>query len=203
MKVRCLLIASLFMTGCSTSSTSPDKIEAASTVAAETVGSPSDYVSTVARWTQFEQGYDKFAQSFKVAGTVLSRELVDAQVRLDGENFNWSADQKEQNRQKALYDLQTQTTVLVSLYTAKDEDNNLDKSNSVWNLFLDVNGKRLVPQSVKRIFENRASLLQKYPHLEIWNKNYYVKFAVPTDDATSSHAAFTIAGPLGSAHMKF
>jgi hypothetical protein len=162
-----------------------------------------DYKSILNSWTKKDQAYNNFSAAYQVTAVLLSREVVEAQVKLDAERFNWSQEEIEKARQKALDDLQTQTTFLLSLYTDKDEDNNLEKANPAWNLFLDVNGKHVPPQSVKRIYENRVSLLQKYPVINIWSRNYYVKFPVPSDDASTNNTLLTLAGPLGSAHLKF
>ena len=163
---------------------------------------PTDYRSTIETWTRKDQGYLDFAQSFQAAATLLSRAVTEQQVNLNAENLSWTPEQKQEARQKALYDLQGQTTFLLSLYTDKDEDNNLDKKDSIWNLILEVNGKRIYPESIKRVYENRAVLLQKYPHINVWSRNYIVKFPIPTDDA-SNGAKFTVTGPIGNAHLDF
>jgi hypothetical protein len=195
-----LAVLSLLILACSTAPTDPT---GASPLEHQAQAAPSDYKSVIERWTRHDQGYLDFAQSFQAAATLLSRAVTEKQVNLNAENLNWTPEQKQDARQRALYDLQGQTTFLLSLYTDKDEDNNLDKSNSIWNLILEVNGKRLYPQSIKRVYENRAVLLQKYPYINVWSRNYLVKFPINTDEATSSGAQFIVTGPIGKADLKF
>lgn len=191
---------------CSTApSTDPGSIDQShNQIGAEVTSQEShDYKSVVDAWTKKDQAYNNFAAAYQVTAILLSRELVEAQVRLDAQRFNWSPEETQNARLKALSDLQTETTFLLSLYTEKDEDNNLEKANPSWNLFLDVNGRHVAPQSVKRIYENRVSLSQKYPAIGVWSRNYYVKFPVPSDDASRGNVALNLAGPLGNAHLKF
>jgi len=194
------LVSSFLISACATThATDPTSLDRNSTTSEDAF----DYKSIVSSWTRKEQSYDNFAASFQVTAVLLSKELVEAQVKLDAQRFSWSQNETQEAKQKALYDVQSQTTVLISLYTDKDEDNNLEKSKPSWNLYLDVNGRHLAPQSVTRIYENRVSLLQKYPSVNVWSRNYYAKFAIPTDEASSSGAIVTLAGPLGNAHLKF
>jgi hypothetical protein len=188
---------------CSTApSTDPSSLSGSSD-AVKNSQDTQDYKSVVSAWTKKDEAYNNFSASYQVTAILLSREVVEAQVRLDADRFKWSQDEIQTARQKALGDLQNETTFLLSLYTDKDEDNNLEKSNPAWNLFLDINGRRVPPQSVKRVYENRQSLIQKYPAINVWSRNYYVKFPVPSDDASRGDTALNLAGPLGSAHLKF
>ena len=194
-KIGLLLI--FVITACSTApSTDPSSVKNSSQ-------DSQDYKSVVDAWTKKDEDYKNFSAAYQVTAILLSREVVEAQVRLDADRFRWSQEEIQSAREKALGDLQTQTTFLLSLYTDKDEDNNLEKSNPAWNMFLDVNGRRVAPQSVKRVYENRQSLTQKYPGINVWSRNYYVKFPVPSDDASRGDTALNLAGPLGSAHLKF
>jgi hypothetical protein len=161
------------------------------------------YEQTVSKWTQGDSAYDNLHASFRIKVTLLSRELVEKQLDLDKNLYKWTPEQFESEKQKALYDLQSQTTVLVSLYTQKDEDNTLDKSHTPWNMFLEINGKRYTANQVKRIYENRVVLINKYPYLDPWSRNYFVKFPLPTDDTSAGASSFNLTGPLGAVELKF
>lgn len=162
-----------------------------------------DYESVLDSWTRKGEDYNNFEASFQVTAVLLSRELTEEQIKLDATRFNWSDEETQTARQKALDELQKETTFMVSLYTGRDEDNNLDKSNPAWNLYLNVHGKRTTPQLVKRVYENRVGFMQKYPGSNVWTRNYYVKFPVPSDDASAGGAELAISGPLGNAHLKY
>ena len=89
------------------------------------------------------------------------------------------------------------------LYTAQDENNDLEKSKSVWNIFLDVEGKRLTPKSVKRVSENKDKLKDRYSYLNPWSKIYLITFPVPAGELTSRTSTLTLAGISGAAILKF
>src|SRR6266550_1887524 len=100
-----------------------------------TAQSGRDYKTVLEAWTRKEQAYANFSAAFQVTAILLSRDLVEEQIQFDAKRFNWSSEETQGARQKALYELQTQTTFLVSLYTDRDEDNNLDKASPAWNLY--------------------------------------------------------------------
>ena len=162
-----------------------------------------DYGSVLNRWTQNDKTYNGGAEAVQITATLLSREVVEQQVYLDAERFHWTPEKYRDSRQQALYGNESATRVFLSVYTNNADSNNLDKSSSVWNIFLDVNGKRLLPSSIVRSHENRADMVDKFPYLNVWTTNYYVTFPNPTSDSTSGRADLTVAGTLGAIHLSF
>jgi len=161
------------------------------------------YDQALSRWTQNDKAYSGLSESYQVSSTLLSKEIVEQQVYMDAEEYHWTAEQFKDARQKALYDLTAKTTFFMAVYTEKDESNNLDKTNTIWNVFLNVNGHHYPTTSVKRIYDNREVLLRKYPYIQVWSRYYWVTFGVSTNEVTAGSSELTIAGPLGGSHLHF
>lgn len=163
----------------------------------------SSYTSVLNKWTDKDRAYTGMTAAFQIEATLMSQDLIEHQLYIDADQFHWTNEQFKEARQKALYDAQSEATVFISFYTEKDENNNLDKTNTDWNIFLDVGGKRVSPKSLKRLYTNRAVLLNKYPYHDAWSRAYEVKFVIPTLSATASEARLIVAGPIGASHLKF
>ncbi len=191
------LLLFLLVAGCAAAPTQNSESEHKNTLA------EIDYEGILKRWTTRDEAYQDYSQSYIVLATMISRELKERQINSEADHMHWTPSERQENLQKASYDLQTNTTFFVSLYTQNDVDNNLDKKDSIWNIFLDVNGKRVQPTSIKKIYENKAVLQTKYPYLDPWSKNYYVTFPVPADSVSDALPQMTIAGPFGASHLKF
>lgn len=161
------------------------------------------YDAAVEKWSNVEKAYQGLDESFQVAATLLAENIVAHQVFIDAEDLHWTPEQYREARDKALGEGQTSTKFFVSLYTNRDESNNLDKSNSIWNIFIDVNGHRYTPTTVKRIYENSISTKRKYPYVQVWSRYYYVTFPVSTAEVTSGKCVLTVAGPIGGTHLSF
>jgi hypothetical protein len=161
------------------------------------------YDSVINHWTDHEKNYTAFSSSFQVTASLLSNEVIEHQVYLDAQKLHWTSAEYKEQHQKVLTEAQTTTTCFVSIYTAKDENNNLDKKNTSWNIFLESNDKHILPTSIKRVYESPAVLMVKYPYLNVWSRIYLIKFPISTAMATENAPSLIIAGPAGDAHLHY
>jgi hypothetical protein len=161
------------------------------------------YSVVLEEWTSSDRAYDGIVEIFQVTATLHSRDLVEGQTYQDAELFHWTPVQYKEERQKALAESQKETVVFISFYTEKDDQNNLDKKNSIWNIFLDNNGKRVLPSTIKRVYDVSAVLKARYPYHNNWFRPYLVKFPIATDVVTAGRTTLTIAGPVGRVHLPY
>jgi hypothetical protein len=162
-----------------------------------------DYQQILDRWTQTAGVYRSLVETLQVTATMISQDVGDAQLEKMNDQFHWTADQFKENRDKAATEMQTQTKFFVGAYTDQSEDNNLDKEKSDWNIFLNLDGRRVNPTQVKRLYDNAATLQAKYPYVNVWNRYYMVTFPVGTYEAQGGHPELVIAGAVGSVKLKF
>jgi hypothetical protein len=161
------------------------------------------YSDALERWTDSKKVYSGIIAAFEVTATLNSLPIIEHQVYLDSVKSRSTTQEYTDARKKALDEARSQTTFFVMLYTDKDENNDLDKLKNFWNIFLDVDGKRLMPKSVKKVYENKARLQDRYSYLNPWGKSYIVTFAVPAGEITTRTSTLTMASTLGAAILKF
>ncbi|MBK9294618.1 MAG: hypothetical protein IPM57_09255 [Oligoflexia bacterium] len=157
----------------------------------------------VDKWSQTEKVYAGVMTSFQVSATMLTTEVLEQHIYREAINARRSTAQYQEARSRALIETQNQTQFMVTLFTDKEADNDLDKGRTLWNVFLDINGKRISPKHTKRLHENKAVLKEKYPYLSSWGKHYLVSFPVRVEEVQMLKSTLTIAGPLGAVYLPF
>lgn len=162
-----------------------------------------DYSDVVEKWTRHQKGYRGLSSSFQVTATLNSTEVLEGQLYLDGRQYHWTETEYNEKRQKTLLDAQTEISVFITLFTEKDENNNLDKTDGNWNLFLEADGARVKPKSVKRSFDTVLVLKEKYPYVDNWTRRYVAKFPIPAGVTLDRKVALEIAGPIGQSRLVF
>ena len=161
------------------------------------------YSSVLDQWTRTQRAYSGVYETFRVTSTLVSKDVAEHQVFIESEQFHKTTDQHQAALQKQLYDMQTEATFFVTLYTEKDDNNNLDKSDSVWNVYLMLNDQRFKPQSIKRVFEKKSLLETKYPYIDVWSRNYIFRFPISTTEVQAGNTELFVTGPLGTAKLKY
>ncbi|MCC6278042.1 MAG: hypothetical protein IT289_09025 [Oligoflexia bacterium] len=187
------LFVVMSIVGCRSASTIPDEIKNDSP--------QGDYKSILEEWTNSDKVYSGLKADFIVDATLKTREIIEHQNYKDAVRLSWTPEQFRENRQKSLYEASAETHFFVSLYTETDDINNLDKSSSTWNVFLDVGGRRLQPKQVRRLFDEREVLITHYPYHSIWARPYLIRFEIPTSDVIGTTSTLTIAGPRGASKL--
>lgn len=161
------------------------------------------YSSHLSKWTDSKKEYSGIVASYQVNATLLSPEIIRHQIFEQSSQAHLTSEKYAENLYKALDEAKKQTSIFVALYTEKDENNDLESKKTLWNIFLDVGGKRISPVSVKRLHENQLVMNARYPYVNSWVRNYLVVFPISTDEAVSQNVEFVLAGPLGAARLKF
>jgi hypothetical protein len=162
-----------------------------------------DYDHILNHWTDKEKNYNAFSSTFQITATLVSTEIMEHQVYMMAQKSHWTSAQLTEEKQKQLSEAQNVTTCFFSFYTDRDENNNLDKKQTSWNIFLEAGGSRVSPSSIKRVTDGLDNVMQKYPYVTRWTKWYMVKFPISTSVAISGPLTLTVAGPAGDAHLHF
>ncbi len=162
-----------------------------------------NYNQVLDHWSSDAKVYSGVVSSFQVAATLLAPDVIHQQSYLEAKKIHRTAEQYTTADQAVMDETKNSTTFFVALYTDKDSNNDLDKQKSFWNVFLDVGGKRFTPKIVKRVFDNRIGLNDKYPYLNSWSRPYTIVFPLPLSQTLEQQVTLTVASPLGAAYLKF
>lgn len=162
------------------------------------------YTSALDKWTSEAKAYKGVISTFQVTATLNAPEVLEHQIYIAAVKSHRTQEQYQEAWNASKAESQKQTTFFVALYADKDDNNDLDQTKSLWNIFLDAGGKRISPKSIKRVYENRDALLERYPYLNPWSRPYLVTFPVRAEDlVNAAPVTLTLAGPVGAAYLKF
>jgi len=143
------------------------------------------YDDLLKAWTRGVKVYNGLDATIYATATFKSPEFREAYIIRYAD-----AIKAEESLKRTLLDKETgehekSNEFFISVYTSKDEWNDLDKSNSVWKLYLaDEKGARLTPVSVKKVDRNDALVKEFFPYLDAWSTAYVVRFPKYTETGT-------------------
>ena len=96
-----------------------------------------EYSDVVEKWTDSKKVYSGIISTYQVTATLNSPEVMEYQLYLESQSAHRSIEQYNEARKAMVEDMSSQSTFFVMLYTAKDENNDLEKTKTSWNIFLD------------------------------------------------------------------
>lgn len=206
MKYTLALIVMVAISGCSSAPTEPEHGEAGSQTEAivERGGSNSNYEAVLERWTKSDRKYSGLENKFELTATLLSVDIIEAQYSKDASQYKWAGEDARKKHDAAFKDSTNSSRVFLSFFTPVEENSRLDKADSVWHIFLIVDGKQYDARMIKRIFGNMADLKQKYPYHNPWSKAFDLTFPVSTDIVSrASSVKLVMSGPVGHSELIF
>jgi hypothetical protein len=160
------------------------------------------YGDIVDKWTDRKVVYSGFYNAFEFNITFLNTEVREAAKRYQATYLQWSQEKLQQEINKALDEANYDTMFFLSFFTPNAKDNNIGKKSTIWNVYLEANGRRYEGTAVKNTDEF-PELVRLYPKHNRWSTPYIVKFRVPTTATQSGALKFTLAGPMGQAEVTF
>jgi hypothetical protein len=164
--------------------------------------SESDYQDIVAKNTQSTKSYDGFMNILDISATLLTPAVLGGQADHNARVFQQTPEQYQSEKTKMLADTGKQTEIFLSFFVPERKHDDLNKNNSKWKIFLDVDGRRYDGKAT-RIKALLAELQSSYPHHTRWHTPYKLSFPVPAAQVEKSGAKLILTGPLGSATLDF
>lgn len=184
----------LIFAGCS----SPQKMGA-------TVGqqlSDREYNDLYMSYTKNDKKYSGFNQDYDVSVTLVSSELQTAILQRKSNTYLWDENEAQTERESLFQENSNSTKFIVVLFTPKTRLSDLDKPNSIWKMYLDVNGERY-KGTAKKIKDPIEKILPIYPSHNRFSVVYEVVFKVPLKSAEEYPMQFTITSSLGTSDFEF
>jgi hypothetical protein len=160
------------------------------------------YQKVIMEATKETQSYSGFQNVLDVKVTRLDSAVRQAMVLKRATNFQWIDREIEKERQSEQQKMSQGTEFFLSFFTPESKNDNLAKGDTVWRIFLDVDGKRY-PGVVNKVTGSVSETLDLYPSHTRWGTAYTVKFLVPTNVVETLPSRLTMTGPVGSAELDF
>lgn len=162
----------------------------------------SDYMSIVEKYSDKARRYSGFYNTLDIEATVINSIVAQAQLALKKNISQWDVTKVNDEKFKTENKLNKDTEFFLSFYTPERTNNDLLKLNSMWKLFLDVDGKRYEGK-VTKISHGLAEIQALYPYHNRFYTPYSVTFPVPIKSIENKTMKFTITSAVGSATLNF
>ena len=98
--------------------------------------------------------------------------------------------------------MSSQTQFFLQLYTPETEYNDLGKYNSIWKIYLIVDGHRFEGKA-KKMHGKPIEFQAVYPEYDSFSRPYLVTFNVATTDAIRHNIQLVLASTLGVAEFNY
>lgn len=189
-----LLLSFLFVTACATThETLPS---------GKKLRSFNEYATVLEKHTDHDRKYAGLYNTMDVQGSLLTREVLEAQAEQSLRYYQWTEERLNEELKKTNERVAQQTEVFLSFYTPERKDDNMNKPDTKWLIFLDVDGKRYDGKTTK-IKQLVSELLGFYPYYTRLATPYIVTFPVPANSLDGKKVKVTISGPVDSAVLTF
>ncbi len=195
MKIGALAIL-IFLMACSTTPETPAVDAAVSPV------SDKEYVNLVEKYTRNKKLYDGFNLAFEFYATLMTSDLQDAQVWIQGSDLQWPREKVQVEREKVQANSAKETTIFLSFFSPDHEIDNLETTGSIWKIFLVAGGMKYEGKAV-RTGGILADVMRRYPHHTRFNTGYLVTFKAPVNLVQQNDTQFILTGSVGTSEVAF
>lgn len=189
-----LLLAFLFLSACATN------YEV--TPAGHTIKTAGDYASVIEKNSDKVRRYSGFYNTLEMEGTVLNSAVSQAQLEQASMLYQWDEKKFADEKAKVEDRLSKQTDFFLSFYTPERKNDDLSKPNTMWKVFLDVEGRRYEGK-VTKIKLQLAEIEGLYPYHNRFYSPYSVTFPVTMRSIEGKPLKLTVTGAVGSGVLEF
>lgn len=158
--------------------------------------------SVVDKNTVRRRMYDGFQNTMEVSITPHNSEVLQALLDMEARMFQWTTEQYTLEKSKIEAEKNSKTDYFLSFFVPEKNYDDLNKKNTSWKVFMDINGRRLEGR-VSKVKKSYAELHALYPHYTKWNTAYKISFPIPTAEADRQSSVVTLTGPVGSVQTEF
>jgi hypothetical protein len=167
-------------------------------------GISNEYLDNLKKWTRSETVYSQFETKVHIGATYKSGDFNAAYRKEYARVYNLSA-QEIKTREELSADLSSDLTeFFFYAYLPEKNNNDFDKYNSIWKVYLiDAQGNRFEPMEIRRIEKITPLIEEFYPYIQqYYGSCYTLKFPALSAEAKAAgpfKLAFT--GVLGRVEL--
>lgn len=164
--------------------------------------SDSEYASIINKNSDHVRIYNGFQNALDIQAVIINSKVAEAQLSHGTRIYQWS-DEKFMN-EKAKFEarLASETEFFVSFFTPERKNDDLFKPDSIWRVFLDVNGKRYEPK-IERVKLSYAEIVGMYPIFSRFSTPYRIVFPVPANEVQQNNSTLTFTSPIATGTLKY
>lgn len=183
----------LFLSACASYEVTPS---------GNTLRTTGNYMDVIEKYTDKTRRYSGFYNTIDMEATVINSAVAEAQLGQSSMLYQW--DEKKFAEEKVKYEarLNKESEIFLSFFTPEKKNDDLFKENTIWKIFLDVNGKRFEGKA-KKIKLQLVEIEGLYPYHNRFYTPYSVTFPVPMKSIEGKALKMTLTGAVGSGVLNF
>ena len=164
--------------------------------------SESQYESVIDSYTDRIETYEGLYNAVQVSGTIINTPVALAEVDQNARLYQWDQKKYDTERAAALAKLNKNAEIFISFFTPERKHDDLNKSDSVWKIFLDANGQRYEGKATK-MKQQTVEIASLFSYHTRFSTPYMLTFPVSMKRIERSGSTLTLTGPAGAAQLKF
>ena len=188
-----ILILALLLSACATRETTSTGVQ---------IATQSESEKIIDRYSDRIESYNGLYNTLQASATLhntpVSVALLDQKARL----FQWDQGQFEAQKLADQEKLGKETEIFLSFFTPEKKHDDLNKSPSLWKMFLDVNGRRYEGKAIKMKLQT-VEVHSLYSYHNRFSTPYQVIFPISVRLVENYNSKLTLTGPVGSATLNF
>ncbi len=162
----------------------------------------SQYNTLMEDYSTNKKIYDGFYQTMEINTTILNTPISRAQLDHKARIYQWTAEQYATNKGEMESSLSKETKVFFDFFVPERKHDDLNKSKTLWRVFLDAGGKRY-DGKIEKLKTIVADVTSLYPTHNRFFTPYVITFPVPVSKVENGPSTLTITGPVGSTTLEF
>lgn len=161
-----------------------------------------NYMEIIERHTDSVRLYSGFYNILDMEATLISSEVAEAQLAQGGMLYQWDETRAKEEKAKFESRLSRETEMFLSFYVPDRKQDDLFKANTIWRIFLDVDGKRYAGKAT-RVKMQLVEIEGLYPYHNRFYSPYMVSFPVSIRSIEGKPMKVTVTGAVGSGVLEF
>lgn len=162
----------------------------------------SQYVKVIDTYSDRVETYNGLYNAVNASGTIVNSKVAIAQVDQSARLYQWDQTKFNTERLAALDKISKETQVFLSFYTPEKKHDDLSKFNTIWKMFLDVDGRRYEGKATK-MKQQTVEVQGLYRNHTRFSTPYMITFPVPVQKIENFDSKLVLTGPAGSAQLSF
>ena len=162
----------------------------------------SDYEVLVRSKTQDSRVYNGFTNQLEIFATRIDAEMNDGLLSHSARLYQWNSAKYSDERNKTLLRQGSQSEIMMSFFTPERKNDDLNRSQSLWKIYLEVDGIRYEGKATKDK-RNLTELQVLFPHHNRWFTPYLISFPISTSLSERKLVILIVTGPAGSSQLTF
>ncbi len=189
-----LLILTFLLTACaSTYEVTP---------AGRTLRTADEYTEILQKNSDKLRTYSGFYNILDVEAVVINSLVAQAYLEHNARLYQWTDARYSEEKTKLEQRLSRQSEFFMSFFTPERKNDDLYKPDTMWRIFLDVDGRRFEGKAT-RVKLPLAEIQAAYPFHNRFATPYLITFQVPMLSIEKKEMKLTLTGAVGSGSLTF